>query len=186
MKSSLEIAQEAELVPIEMIAESCGLQPEEIEPYGRYKAKIGLGVIDRLADRPDGKLICVTGMTPTKAGEGKTTTLVGLTQGLGHIGKSPIAWMSPVKWRLRSSIGTTCVMPPPAAPPLMPNTGPSDGSRRHAIGDLPMWPSPWVSPTSVVVLPSPAFVGLIPATHTIFASGASFLRSTIERLTFAL
>jgi len=91
MKSSLEIAQEAELVPIEMIAESCGLQPEEIEPYGRYKAKIGLGVIDRLADRPDGKLICVTGMTPTKAGEGKTTTLVGLTQGLGHIGKSPIA-----------------------------------------------------------------------------------------------
>ena len=56
MKSSLEIAQEAELVPIEMIAESCGLQPEEIEPYGRYKAKIGLGVIDRLADRPERRL----------------------------------------------------------------------------------------------------------------------------------
>ena len=89
MKSSLEIAQEAELVPIEMIAESCGLQPDEIEPYGRYKAKIGLGVIERLKDRPDGKLVCVTGMTPTKAGEGKTTTLVGLTQGLGHIGKRP-------------------------------------------------------------------------------------------------
>jgi formate--tetrahydrofolate ligase len=91
MKSSLEIAQEAELVPIEMIAESCGLEPEEIEPYGRYKAKIGLGVIERLADTPDGRLICVTGMTPTKAGEGKTTTLVGLTQGLGHIGKRPVA-----------------------------------------------------------------------------------------------
>ena len=83
MKSSLEIAQEAELIPIETIAESCGLQPEEIEPYGRYKAKIGLSVIDRLADRPDGKLVCVAGMTPTKAGEGKTTTLVGLTQGIG-------------------------------------------------------------------------------------------------------
>ena len=52
MKSSLEIAQEAELVPIEMIAESCGLQPDEIEPYGRYKAKIALGVLERLADRP--------------------------------------------------------------------------------------------------------------------------------------
>src|SRR5215212_9332201 len=91
MKSSLEIAQEAELVPIEMIAGSCGLLPEEIEPYGRYKAKIGLPVIERLADRPDGKLVCVTGMTPTKAGEGKTTTLVGLTQGLGAIGKSPVA-----------------------------------------------------------------------------------------------
>ena len=56
MKSSLEIAQEAELVPIEKIAEACGLEPDEIEPYGRYKAKIDLGVIDRLADRPDGKL----------------------------------------------------------------------------------------------------------------------------------
>src|SRR5215218_3045490 len=91
MKTSLEIAQEAELVPIEMIAESCGLEPEEIEPYGRYKGKVNLSVIDRLADRPDGKLVCVTGMTPTKAGEGKTTTLVGLTQGLGHIGKRPVA-----------------------------------------------------------------------------------------------
>src|SRR4051812_19545189 len=91
MKSSLEIAQEAEVIPIEQIAESCGLQPDEIEPYGRYKGKVDLRVLERLADRPDGKLICVTGMTPTKAGEGKTTTLVGLTQGLGHIGKRPVA-----------------------------------------------------------------------------------------------
>src|SRR3954471_16620005 len=91
MKSSLEIAQEAELIPIEQIAENVGLEPDEIEPYGRYKAKVPLSVIDRLSDRPDGKLICVTGMTPTKAGEGKTTTLVGLTQGLGAIGKRPVA-----------------------------------------------------------------------------------------------
>src|SRR3954453_9057923 len=91
MKSSLEIAQEAELVPIEEIATSLGLEPEEIEPYGRYKAKIGLDVLDRLAGRPDGKVVVVAGMTPTKAGEGKTTTLVGLTQGLGAIGKSPVA-----------------------------------------------------------------------------------------------
>src|SRR5919199_5571871 len=85
LRSSLEIAQEAELVPIDQIAESVGLEAGEIEPYGRFKAKVGLGVLDRLADRPDGKVVCVAGMTPTKAGEGKTTTLVGLTQGLGAI-----------------------------------------------------------------------------------------------------
>jgi formate--tetrahydrofolate ligase len=91
MKSSLEIAQEAVLQPIETIASEAGLEPDEIEPYGRYKAKIALSVIERLKGRPDGKLVCVTGMTPTKAGEGKTTTLVGLTQGLGVIGKNPVA-----------------------------------------------------------------------------------------------
>src|ERR1700759_25732 len=91
MKTSLEIAQEATLAPIEQIAERAGLEPDEIEPYGRYKGKVALSVLDRLKDRPDGKLVCVTGMTPTRAGEGKTTTLVGLTQGLGVIGKNPVA-----------------------------------------------------------------------------------------------
>jgi formate--tetrahydrofolate ligase len=90
MPSSLEIAQEAELRPIAEIAEAAGLLPDEIEPYGRYKAKIDLGVLDRLAGKADGKLIDVTAITPTKAGEGKTTTAVSLTQGLGHIGKSPV------------------------------------------------------------------------------------------------
>ena len=91
MKTSLEIAQEAELIPIEAIAERSGLEADEIEPYGRYKAKVALSVLERLKDRPDGKIVCVTGMTPTRAGEGKTTTLVGLTQGLGVIGKNPVA-----------------------------------------------------------------------------------------------
>jgi formate--tetrahydrofolate ligase len=90
MKSSLEIAQEAELQPIESIAERAGLNPEEFEPYGRHKAKISLDVLDRMADVPDGKLVCVAGVTPTKAGEGKTTTAVSLTQGLGVIGKQPV------------------------------------------------------------------------------------------------
>jgi formate--tetrahydrofolate ligase len=90
MKSSLEIAQEAKLQPIESIAEQAGLEAEEIEPYGRYKAKIPLSVLDRLSGLPDGKLVCVAGMTPTRAGEGKTTTAVGLTQGLGHIGRKPV------------------------------------------------------------------------------------------------
>ena len=90
MKSSLEIAQEAELLPIETIAERSGLTPDEYEPYGRYKAKVSLDVVERMADQPDGKIVCVAGVTPTKAGEGKTTTAVGLTQGLGHIGKNPL------------------------------------------------------------------------------------------------
>jgi len=90
MKTSLEIAQEAQLEPIEALGARIGLTPEEIEPYGRYKAKISLDAIDRLSGKPDAKLICVAGMTPTKAGEGKTTTSVGLTEGLGHIGKSPV------------------------------------------------------------------------------------------------
>jgi formyltetrahydrofolate synthetase len=89
--NSLEIAQQATLVPIDQIAEQVGLQPDEVEPYGRYKAKVSLSALDRLSDRPDGKLICVAGMTPTAAGEGKTTTLVGLTQGLGAIGKKSLA-----------------------------------------------------------------------------------------------
>jgi formyltetrahydrofolate synthetase len=90
VKSSLEIAQEAELLPIETIAERTGLTPDEYEPYGRHKAKVSLDVIGRMADEPDGKIVCVAGVTPTKAGEGKTTTAVGLTQGLGHIGKDPL------------------------------------------------------------------------------------------------
>src|SRR5918996_31026 len=90
MKTSLEIAQEAKLEPIEAIAERIGLELDEVEPYGRYKAKIALSAMDRLRPRPDGKLVCVSGMTPTRFGEGKTTTAVGLTQGLGAIGRSPV------------------------------------------------------------------------------------------------
>ena len=88
MPSSLEIAQQATLRPITEIAEAAGLLPDEIDPYGKYKAKVSLDVLDRLADRPDGKLINVTAITPTKAGEGKTTTSVSVTQGLGHLGKN--------------------------------------------------------------------------------------------------
>jgi formate--tetrahydrofolate ligase len=90
MPSSLEIAQQATLRPILELAEDAGLRSEEVEPYGRYKAKVDLSVIDRLADRPDAKLINVTAITPTPAGEGKTTTSVGLTQGLGVLGRKPV------------------------------------------------------------------------------------------------
>ncbi len=88
--SSLEIAQEAELRPITEIAAAAGLQPDELDLYGTYKAKVSLSVLERLADKPDAKLVCVTAITPTKFGEGKTTTSVSLTQGLGAIGRKPV------------------------------------------------------------------------------------------------
>ncbi len=90
MPSSLEIAQNATLRPILDVADDVGLVPEEVEPYGRYKAKVDLSVLERLSDRPDAKLINVTAITPTPAGEGKTTTSVSLTQGLGVLGKKPV------------------------------------------------------------------------------------------------
>ncbi len=87
MKSGLEIAQEATLKPITEVAAAAGIEDDELERYGTYRAKIELSVLDRLAQAPDGKLIITTAITPTKAGEGKTTTSVSLTQGLGAIGK---------------------------------------------------------------------------------------------------
>ena len=88
MKSGLEIAQEALLRPITDIAAASGLTPDELEAFGRYRGKVDPSVLDRLAERSDGKLIITTAITPTKAGEGKTTTSVSLTQGLGQIGKN--------------------------------------------------------------------------------------------------
>ncbi len=90
MKSSLEIAQEAVLRPIMEIAREAGLEEDEIDLYGKYKAKISLSAIDRLKAAPDAKVVCVTAVTPTKSGEGKTTSSVSLTQGLGAIGKRPV------------------------------------------------------------------------------------------------
>jgi formate--tetrahydrofolate ligase len=87
MKTGLEIAQDAELRPIAEVARIAGIEEDELEPYGRDRAKVDLSVLDRLSNRPDGKLIITTAITPTKAGEGKTTTSVSLTQGLGAIGK---------------------------------------------------------------------------------------------------
>jgi formate--tetrahydrofolate ligase len=88
--SNLDIAQAHVLEPIQQIAERYGIRPEEYDPYGRYKAKIDLSVVERLRDKPDAPLVCVTAITPTKAGEGKTTTSVSLTQGLGKIGRNPV------------------------------------------------------------------------------------------------
>lgn len=90
MKTDIEIAQEAHLERIEVIADRAGLREEEYEPYGRYAAKISFNVFERLKDKPDGKLIMVTAITPTPAGEGKTTTTIGLGQALNRLGKRAI------------------------------------------------------------------------------------------------
>ena len=91
MKSDLEIAQEANLRPIDSIAKELGLLPDEVEFYGKYKAKVSLDVLQRLQDKPSGKIIDITAITPTPLGEGKTLTTVGLSQALNRIGKRTIA-----------------------------------------------------------------------------------------------
>jgi formate--tetrahydrofolate ligase len=87
-KSDIEIAQAAKMRPIMDIArEKLGIAPENLDPYGHYKAKVSMDYIKSLKSKPNGKLILVTAITPTPAGEGKTTTTVGLTDALNHIGK---------------------------------------------------------------------------------------------------
>jgi formate--tetrahydrofolate ligase len=87
-KSDIEIAQTAKKRPImEVARERLGIAPENLEPYGHYKAKLSMDFIKSLQGRPNGKLILVSAITPTPAGEGKTTTTVGLTDALNHIGK---------------------------------------------------------------------------------------------------
>jgi methylenetetrahydrofolate dehydrogenase (NADP+)/methenyltetrahydrofolate cyclohydrolase/formyltetrahydrofolate synthetase len=82
--SDLDIAQAATPLPIRQIAEEAGILPEELELFGNYKAKVTLDVRERLKDRPNGKYIVVTAITPTPLGEGKTTTTVGLVPGAGR------------------------------------------------------------------------------------------------------
>lgn len=83
----MSTASDVQLRPIAEIAKNAGIQPDELEVFGEYRAKVKLPLLRRLAAKPDGKLVIVTAITPTKAGEGKTTTSVALTQGLGRIDK---------------------------------------------------------------------------------------------------
>jgi len=87
MLSDLDIAQAAEIKPILEIAHSVGLEADDLELFGKYKAKVHLDVLNRLKERPNGKYIDVTAITPTPLGEGKTTTTVGLSQAIGRLGK---------------------------------------------------------------------------------------------------
>lgn len=90
MLTDIEIAQQCKMKPIVEVAAQLGIQPEELEPYGHYKAKLSDHLAKRLENKPDGKLILVTAINPTPAGEGKTTTTVGLGQAMTKIGKNAI------------------------------------------------------------------------------------------------
>ena len=90
MLTDVQIAQSAKMEPIKEIAAKVGLSEDDLELYGKYKAKISLETIERLKDKKDGKLVLVTAINPTPAGEGKTTTMIGLAQSLNTIGKKTV------------------------------------------------------------------------------------------------
>ena len=90
MKTDIQIAQEAVMRPIEEVAQYLGMNPEELELYGKYKAKLTEEYLEKIKDRPDGKLVLVTAINPTPAGEGKTTTTVGLGQAFARLGKKAV------------------------------------------------------------------------------------------------
>lgn len=102
MKSDIAIAQEAELKYIDEIRKNLGIKDDEFLPYGNYKGKISLDALERLKPNKNGKLIVVTAITPTKYGEGKTTTSIGLSMGLNRIGKNPLWRFGNRRWDLFS------------------------------------------------------------------------------------
>ena len=93
MKTDIQIAQEAKMSHIREVAQTLGIQEDELELYGKYKAKISLEAINKLKNQEDGKLILVTAINPTPAGEGKTTTMIGLSQALNKLGKKSVVAM---------------------------------------------------------------------------------------------
>ena len=114
IKSDIEIAQEAKPLPITDIADACGMDGAYIEQYGRYKAKIDNRFLKE-TNRPDGKLVLVTAITPTPAGEGKTTTTVGLADGLRRIGRNAVVTLREPS--LGPVFGIIGAAPPAAAMP---------------------------------------------------------------------
>lgn len=130
MKSDIEIAQAAKMLPIIEVGKKIGLSEDELELYGKYKAKVSADVWKRLKDAPDGHLILMTAITPTSAGEGKTTTTVGLGQGLAKIGKkSAIALREP-------SLGPSMGMKGGAAGGGFSQVVPMEDINLHFTGDL--------------------------------------------------
>jgi formate--tetrahydrofolate ligase len=131
MRSDLEIAQAATKRPIlELATDRLGIPTEQLEPYGRFKAKLSLEYIDTLATRPNGKLVLVTAISPTPAGEGKTTTTVGLGDALNHIGKRAIMCLR------EPSLGPVFGMKGGAAGGGMAQIVPMEDINLHFTGDF--------------------------------------------------
>lgn len=130
LPADIDIAQAADVRPIAEIAHRMGLRDEELIPYGHQKAKVHLDVIKRLKDRADGKYVVVTAITPTPLGEGKTTTAVGLTQGLGRLGhKSSVCLRQP-------SMGPTFSIKGGAAGGGYSQVVPMEDFNLHLTGDI--------------------------------------------------
>ena len=130
MRSDIEIAQSASLKPISEIASRLGIPPASVENYGHYKAKIALDYIDSLKNKPDGKLILVTALSPTPAGEGKTTTTVGLGDALNKIGKKAVICLR------EPSLGPVFGMKGGAAGGGMAQVVPMEDINLHFTGDF--------------------------------------------------
>ena len=130
MKTDVEIAQAATLRPIGEIAEGLGLSTDDYEPYGHTKAKLSLGILERMKDQPDGKLILCTAINPTAAGEGKTTTNVGLSQALNKIGKKAMTTLR------EPSLGPSFGMKGGAAGGGYAQVVPMDDINLHFTGDF--------------------------------------------------
>ena len=130
MLSDIEIAQSVKLRPIVEVAANLGLSEEDIDLYGKTKAKIHLDVLERLSDRPDGKLILVTGMTPTPAGEGKTVTSIGLAEACGVLGKKHVLCLR------EPSLGPTFGIKGGAAGGGYAQVLPMDEINLHFTGDI--------------------------------------------------
>jgi formate--tetrahydrofolate ligase len=130
MLADIEIAQKATMKPISQIAAGLGIPDDALDPYGRYKAKVSLEYVDSLNDRPDGKLILVTAISPTPAGEGKTTTTVGLGDALNRIGKKTIICLR------EPSLGPVFGMKGGAAGGGMAQVVPMEDINLHFTGDF--------------------------------------------------
>lgn len=130
MKSDIQISQETKMQHIEDIASKIAIDADYLDLYGKYKAKVDLSLMDRLRSKTDGKLIFVTAMTPTAAGEGKTTTVVGLTQALGKLGKKVMCCLR------EPSLGPTFGMKGGAAGGGYSQVVPMEDINLHFTGDI--------------------------------------------------
>ena len=130
MKSDIEIAQAAKLEKINSIAKKLNIPEDSLEPFGHYKAKISLDYLNSLNSKPDGKLILVTAISPTPAGEGKTTTSVGLGDALNYIGKKALVTIR------EPSLGPVFGMKGGAAGGGMAQVIPMEDINLHFTGDF--------------------------------------------------
>ena len=130
MLSDIEIAQQAKLRPIQEVAADIGLTEDDLELYGKYKAKVNLDVLRRNAHKPNGKLIYTTAITATSAGEGKTCTTIGLTQALGRLGKKVMACLR------EPSLGPTMGIKGGAAGGGYAQVVPMEDINLHFTGDI--------------------------------------------------